>query len=160
MSGEPRSGARLFRRALAASELAEDRAEGGEHVRSDALQLRLVTFGKLAQEFGAGGGEAQEHRAPIDRSTFAHDESPGFELIDERDGRVMFDTEPLGDRTDGRLLFERQALDGEQELMLLRLDAQAARRLFAEGEEAAELVAKSRERSVVGGGDLGHGPKT
>src|SRR4051812_4851033 len=68
----------------------------------------------------------------------------------------MLDAEPLGDGADGRLLFERQALDGEQELMLLRLDAYAARRLLAEGEEAAELVAKRRERAVVGRGELGH----
>src|SRR4051812_31896343 len=40
--------------------------------------------------------------------------------------------------------------------MLLRLDAMAARRLLAEGKETAKLVAKSRERAVVGGGDLGH----
>src|SRR5690606_15252357 len=58
-----------------------------------------------------------------------------------------------GERADGGPEALRQAAQGEEQLVLLGLDAGLARGLLAEGEELAQLVAEGREQAVALGGE-------
>src|SRR6187431_943961 len=68
----------------------------------------------------------------------------------------MLKAQPLGERTDRRLDALRQPLHREQRLMLLRFDAQSARRGLTKGEEPADFMAELRERAVIRQADLRH----
>lgn len=61
----------------------------------------------------------------------------------------MLDLQALREHSDGRSLRCREALDGQQCLMLLRFNPGVTSRLFAEIYESANLVAKLRERLIV-----------
>lgn len=84
----------------------------------------------------------------------APDQPFGFEAAAEFDGGVMADLQPLGQGADCGRRPTRQPLDRQQCLVLLRLDAGGARGLFAEIQEAPDLIAKLRERPVI---DLSYG---
>jgi len=109
-----------------------------------------VEPGERLELLDAGGLEREQHLAPIVARALASNETARLELVDERDRRVMLEAESLGDGSNRGLAARRQSAQGEQELVLLRLDVGAARGALAEGEEAPELVAKRGEGAVVG----------
>ena len=71
------------------------------------------------------------------------------QTIAQLDGGVVADVQPAGNFRDRRVNVFRQALQCEQQLMVLRIDAIGASRLFAEMQEAPDLVAEFGERAVI-----------
>jgi hypothetical protein len=61
-------------------------------------------------------------------------------------GAVMANQHPRGEFANGGLHAVGQALDGQQELVLLRLDPAGTRLVFAEAQKAADLKAELCQR--------------
>ena len=80
----------------------------------------------------------------------ALDQPQPCHAIDLLDGGVMSYQEKLRDVADRCGPRTDKALDPEQCLMLLRCQSLALRRRFAEGQEAANLIAKLRKSFVIG----------
>jgi hypothetical protein len=95
---------------------------------------------KTAELLFAFRGEDHANLAAIGVVADALDEAVLRQAIDEADGAVMADEQMLGQLSDGRAVPVRKSSDGEQDLVLLRLEALGPGRLFAEVEEAADLV--------------------
>ena len=113
---------------------------GGRKARDERLAVR---------------GELEMHVAPIGRRASAAYEVAGRQAIDEPNGAVVPDAEPLGEHADGDLDRFRERREREQRLMLLRRHARFTRGLRAERDEATQGEAKISERGDAGVGDHG-----
>jgi hypothetical protein len=105
--------------------------------------------GQATQHGFALRRQAEQHLSTIAVAAFALQEATLLQLVAECHGRVMLDAEALGNRADGRAHARGQAAHGQQQLMLLRLDARRARRLLAERQEPTHLVAKGCQQAVL-----------
>lgn len=94
-------------------------------------------------------GHLDENLARIEVAATPYRESPRNQAVHQLHGAVMADLQALGEHPDGGSLALGQSFDGEQELVLVGLDAGGPRLVFAEHEEAADLVAKLGEGLVV-----------
>jgi len=112
------------------------RRELGEMVQRELAEHRLSPRREL-----------DEDPAPVDECATPPHELPLRQAVDQLDGAVVLHLKPLGQLADRRLPVPREALHGEQELMVLGLDTGGSGRLRAESEEPADLVA-----------ELGQGP--
>ena len=74
-----------------------------------------------------------------------------LQTIGQSAGAMVANEEPVGQRAYGRPVGIIGRADGQQELVLLRLQPLDLRGLFAEIEKAANLVAKTPQRSIIGG---------
>ena len=72
-----------------------------------------------------------------------------FQAVDQFHGAVMLDEEARRDLSNSRLHVIRQAMDCEQKLMLLGLDAVFLCGSLAEVEESADLAAELGEVAVL-----------
>jgi hypothetical protein len=108
-----------------------------------------MIFGQVGEHRLAALRDAQPNRAAILRAAIAHDEARFDETIHELDNRVMTNTQLRRQRTHGRLDARWQPANGQQELMLTRLDADLPCRRFRERTEPPQLVTEGRQRSVV-----------
>src|SRR4029077_4516139 len=84
---------------------------------------------------GPGGGRRPQGRGPP--------------RVDELDGAVVTELEPLGEGADRGRDAGRHATDGEQQLVLPGLEPDRAGSLLAEAKEPSQLVAERRQRAVV-----------
>jgi uncharacterized protein involved in response to NO len=84
----------------------------------------------------------------IVRGAAAVDEAVLLEAVDQLDGAVMLEHEPLCNLAD-RGRFVAEAADSEQELVLLGLEPRFPRRRLGEGQKAAQLMTKLGQRGVV-----------
>jgi hypothetical protein len=100
---------------------------------ADGAQLVFVEDGEGLKFLGAGRGEVEQDLASVFLAALTCEEAVLLEFVDEGDGGVMAYAEALGDGADGGTLVIREALHGEQELVLLGFDFRGARRLLAEG---------------------------
>lgn len=73
----------------------------------------------------------------------------GFEAIDELDGAVVLDLQAFGERADGGVVGSGQSFDGEERLILLRLNSGGAGGLLAQILKAAHLIAEFRQSAVI-----------
>jgi len=80
-----------------------------------------------------------------------HQPAPS-QTVDQFDDAVMPKLQALREIAHGRLA--AMSFHGQQQLMLRRFEAGETRRLFAEVQEAADLVAKLGQRLVVGRSQL------
>jgi hypothetical protein len=112
-------------------------------------QFRTVVNGKLAEDFFTFRREADEHLPAILVRAMPPHATRGGEAVDQFDGTVMPDLQPLGELGDTGTRSPRQAFEGQHQLMLLRLEAGLASRLLAEVQEAPQLVTDLRQRFVV-----------
>ncbi len=110
--------------------------------RTNRAQLCLMGERELAQHLFSLWGEVDENPSLISLIPTALDETALNEPIDQLDGAMMRELEPLGQRADGRFPSLRQTLDGKEQLMLLGLKTRSSCRLLAEAEKAAKLIAK------------------
>jgi|GEM_PF-2417026 len=78
------------------------------------------------------------------------DITPRREPVDQTHSAVMPEKKALGEAADAGLLWVRESADGQQHLVLLRLEAGGFRRLIASAQELADSVAQSRQRGVFG----------
>ena len=107
--------------------------------------------GELGEELVAGGQEREQDAATIGGILDALDQPALLEAVDQLAGRVGTQHQTLGERAHRRGCPFGEALQGEEQLVLARLEADGARLLLGEGEEAAQLMAKLGERPAFGG---------
>ena len=107
---------------------------GDRKPAEDALALR----GDLDQDFPL-----------IEDVPVAADEAQGGQAVDEPDDRVVLELELPREGADRGEPFGRQALDRQEELVLLGLQPGAPGLPFAEGEEAADQMAEMRQALII-----------
>src|SRR5579871_3949509 len=107
---------------------------------------------QLRQHLLAAGGEGDEHLAAVFRAATTRDQALPHQPVHQFDSAVMLYLQALGEVHDARLFMTGFALDGEHQLMLLRLDADAPGGLFTEALKTADLVAKLGQSLVIGAG--------
>ncbi len=110
--------------------------------------------GELTQPFSALFSEEDENLAPVDVAARTPDEPALLGAVDEFGGAVVLELEALGEFTDRRRAVRRHPFDGEEELMLLRFKIGRPRDPLTDAQEAAQPVAKLRQRPVLGVRDL------
>lgn len=118
-------------------ELTQNRAQRCDHLWPDTPQVPFVVRRQEREDASTLGGDSQQHLSPILAAALAHHEASAFELVDQRDGGVVLHAQPLGDRANRGPRSLRQALQGQEKLVLLRFDAGSSRRLLTEREKAA-----------------------
>jgi len=97
---------------------------------------------ELAQHLFSLWGEVDKNPSLISLIPTALDETALNEPIDQLDGAMMRELEPLGQGADGRFPSLRQTPHGKEQLMLLGLKTRRSCSLLAEAEKAAKLIAK------------------
>src|SRR5262249_3345847 len=126
-----------------------------QQLPADGAQLGPMRDRELAEEPVAVRRDRDDHLAAVRPAVPPDDQPALLAAVDQLDGAVVPQLEPLGERPDGRRNPRRNAADGKEELVLARLDADLGRSVLAEAEEAAELVAEFGEGAVLGERDIG-----
>jgi len=108
----------------------------------------------LLQQFFPTRQERDENAAAIIAAAAAAHIAVSFETVDELDGTMMLEREPVGKNADGGFLALREAANGQQEKILLGLKAGGAGDNVAFADKFADAIAKLREGLIFGGGDL------
>lgn len=106
--------------------------ESVAQARPHAAQLLAVLRRKFTQHALSAAPDVHGDLASVGRVPPALDQTRGFELVDEPDGRVRLDAQTLGQGADGRAPARGQALAGEQELMVLGFEPRRPCGPFAE----------------------------
>lgn len=134
----------------------EQVGQRGEKLRSDASKLLPMGERELPEHALAFGGDVDQDLAMIVGMAQPPEHAEGNHPVDQSADRVMLELQLPRQISDRREAVGGQPLDGEQQLMLLRLKPGAAGRLLAEHQESAEKVAEPRERDEVGIGHVGN----
>lgn len=106
-------------------------------------------LGEGGQELFAGPCQLHQDGARVSGIGGAADGTAALQAIDQFDGAVMLQKQAAGQFADRGRRSLRQALDGEQQLVLLRLQAGGAGLIFTELQELPQLVAELRESAVA-----------
>jgi hypothetical protein len=101
------------------------------------------------QELLAVTRESEEHFASIMLVMVLNNGSVRDGAVDQLDRTVMAKAQPLGKRSDRGPDAFGQTLDGEHQLVLLRIDTVITRRLLAEVQKLADTVAKFGDLAVL-----------
>ncbi len=79
--------------------------------------------------------------------------TPRREPVDQTYGAVMPEKKALSQAADAGLVRVRQPADGQQHLVLLRLESGGFRGVIAASQELTDPVAQFRQRSIFGFAD-------
>jgi hypothetical protein len=96
------------------------------------------------------GGQLQQDAPCIPRIGFPANQLQFRHSIHQLHGGVMPDQEEARDVPNTRGLAAAETLDRKQRLVLLRRQSGALGRSFAECQEGSQLIAKLRQRRIVG----------
>jgi len=107
-------------------------------------QFFQVVQRECLKKLFAVAGQLDEYLAPVVGAAQAAEQTALDQAIDQFHRAVMLELHPFGQNSDGRFKVLRQTSNREQQLMLLWLDAGFARCVFAETQEATDLIAKFR----------------
>ena len=116
----------------------QDLIQHSHELRPAAAQLRAMVDGELAQEVFAGGREEDVHLAPVPFRALATDETLPQGAVYELACAVVPDAKACRDLSDPETPVLRR-FQGEEQLVLLGLEAEPARRLLREVEDSADL---------------------
>src|SRR5579862_4673435 len=115
----------------------------------------MVRDRKPPQQRLAAAREPEQDFPAILAGLLAPDGAMLGEPVNQLDGAVMLDLQPLSELTNRRAGAFRQAFDRKQQLVLRRLEPILAGRVGAELQEAANLVAEFRQSAVFPRGEIG-----
>jgi hypothetical protein len=121
--------------------------KGVEHLnefQTNRAQLGLMGERELAQYLFSLWGEGDQNPSLISLIPTALDETALNEPINQLDGAMMRELEPLGQGADGRFPSLRQTLHGKEQLLLLGLKTRSSGSLLTKTQKAAQLIAKFR----------------
>jgi hypothetical protein len=104
--------------------------------------------GELAQDALAARGDADQDDAAIGAAADAANQTSRFEAVEQLDEAVMLQMETLGEVADRGLAIGRSALDGEEQLVVLRLETGGASGLLAQIQEAANLIPELSQGTI------------
>lgn len=96
----------------------------------------------------AARSEPDEHPAAVGGVPAPHRQAPILQSIDELHGAVVAQEEPIGELADARPRAPRPP-DGQQELVLPRLEPYRAGLPLREGQEPPDVPAQLRQSAVV-----------
>ena len=130
----------------------QEEVEGRHQGRAGGAQFRAVVEREVAEFRLARGGEVDQDAAAVGVVPPAPEQPQAFEAVDQFDGAVVLQEEPLGQGADRGRDRRRETFQRQEELVLLRLQASRARGLLAEMEEAPEAIAHLGQRAVLIGG--------
>jgi len=130
--------------------------QGARQAGRGSIEFFAMGKGQPSEERAAGAGQLNDDFAAILAAVDSRDGAASFETVHQLDGAVMFELEAGGEFTDGGPASLRQATDGEEELVLLGLDAAGARLLLAEMKKTADLAAEFRQGAVFLGRQVFH----
>ena len=106
--------------------------------------------GKLPEDARARPSEMHDYLPPVVRSAAARYVAVIFQAIHQFHHAVMFELQSPGQLAYGGLHVFGQAFDGEQQLMLLRLQAVPPGLLLAEMQVEPDLVTELGQRAILG----------
>ena len=109
----------------------------------------LSAAGQPFENAFAGRAEVHRHLATVAAPTPALHHAPPRQPVDELHDAVVLHLQALGERADRGGAAAVEALDLEQDEVLLRLDAGRPCRQLTEAEKPPQVVAKVGQRSVV-----------
>lgn len=128
----------------------ENRGQGGEEQGGHAPEFFAVGDRELAEHALALGRDLDQDFAMVPGVPVPAHQAEGGEAVEEADDRVVPELELPGQRADGGKAVRRDALDRQEELVLLGFQARPAGLPLAEGEEAADQMTEMGEALVVG----------
>ena len=105
--------------------------------------------GDLPQDFFAAMREPQKDVAAVGVAACSLQQAVRLQAVDKLHGAVMLDLQSFSEDADGRFERIREALNGEQGLILLWFDTCRARGLLAEILKPPDFVTEFGERFVV-----------
>ncbi len=105
--------------------------------------------GKLAQDAFSARGEPDFHHPAILLAAMPAHQLPRLEPVNQLDGAVMLELDPVGKLSDRCRTVFGQAFQSQQQLVLLGLEPGATRGLLAQIQEAPNLITKLGERLVI-----------
>ena len=129
--------------------LSKQRAERFHQHRTGVQKHRPMGGGEPHDRVLAQGSQPDPNLAPVANAAYPFHESAFPQPVGEAYGAVMPDQEVPGDFSHGGTMGAGQGPDGQQELMLLRLQSLVPGRLLAEMEEATDLKAEIGESSII-----------
>jgi hypothetical protein len=138
----PRDFLRLGRRRFGRNMLSRlhGALQSGYQSRSSCLQLCTVMQGQFAEHPFTLPGKREQYFSPVASAPVTTHKTTGRQPVCQLDGAVVPNLQALGQLSDTRADLERQALEGQHELVLPRLQPDNARRLFAKVQELADMV--------------------
>src|SRR5262245_54994220 len=128
----------------------EKTLQDGDELRTSRAELIEVVQGEFAQDLFPVARQLEQHLSLVVARPQTDDQAPLVGAIVQFTGALVARMHSFCERTDRRLSTGRQPFYGEQQLMLLRLDAGGPRRCFAEAEKAADLIAELSHGMQIG----------
>jgi hypothetical protein len=119
-----------------------------------AFQFGPVRQCELSKDRAAGRRQLNPDFALVFNAGDSRDGAGGLQAVHQFDSAVMLKEEARGNLPNGRLYTFGKALHGQQQLMLLRLDAMLPGRGFTEMEELPDLAAELGQIVVLAGGKV------
>jgi len=110
----------------------QHRVQGFHQAGAGSSQFRTMRVRQPMQLAFAGRREFHPNRAAVRVGAGARDEAALFQAVEQAHGAVMADQQVFGQGADGGTGALVERADGEQHLMLLRLQSLGAGRLLAE----------------------------
>lgn len=105
--------------------------------------------GKGSQKSLALGQQCDEYLAAILLGPASSHQTRAFETINQLNRTVMLQLHLLGKGADGGTEVRWQSLDGEEKLVLLRLETGVARGHFAKMQKTPDLVSELGQGAVI-----------
>lgn len=109
---------------------------------------------QLAQHSFAARCRVNQHLTVVVRAAASPCQASLLQPVKKLYGAVMLNLEPLGQVADRGRCSAGQPLDGQQQLVLLRLESRRAGRLLAEMQEPPDLMTELSQSAVLGNGDV------
>jgi hypothetical protein len=135
---------------------AHDAAKSCHKIRSRGAQFVVMMKRQFSEDFLSLGSERKQDLAAIVLGTGAMDKASGFQAVYQFDSAVMADLHAVRQFANSRPHPGRHALYRQHQLILAAFQARVLHHLLAEVKEAADLVAKLRQRLIVGQSKLLH----
>jgi hypothetical protein len=133
-----------------------DAAKRGGQLRSGQTEFIVVMQRQLAEDSFSFCSECKQHFAAVVLGARTMDESSGFQAVHQFNSAVVADLHPVGQFANTRPHSGRHAFNRQHQLILAALQTGLLYDLLAEMKETPNLVAKLRQRLVVGQGELLH----
>lgn len=120
--------------------------------RAGSLQFHPMRHSQFAQDCAARGCQPHPDLAPVIDPRMSGDSTSDFQPIHQFYCAVVLNEQPESEFSNGRFYAGGKALHGEQELVLLRLNAVFFRRRLAEMKKAPDLPSELGQIPVLIGG--------
>ena len=134
--------------------MVQHRIQSSRQLGTGPFQFRPVRQCQPPQDRAANRSQPDKDFALVFDARNSRDRAGSLETVYQFDRAVVLDKQPGGDLPDGGFHTLGQALHGEQQLMLMRLDVMLLRGSFAEMKELPDLPPELGQIAVLIGGKI------